>query len=308
MTNIRKNKGNSILKFQKDYTVLNVSTTDFDYFYGKIIRIHAKKYRDFYLISEFDQLINPGESIDPYITQITGITNEMVQDMPLIDIVAPEFLNYIKDEIIVGHNINFDINFLYDSFINSKINITNDFIDTLRLSRIIIRDSPNHKLTTLVDYFNIDDDFNRTFSTEYRNKIYLELYKTNIRENSINNYLQAKKKKQSSKNTDFSLIRSKLNNGDIDDSNLFFGKHVCITGKLVYSTKAELYQALANLGATIQNNVTKDTDYLILGDLKYQHQMYGTKSIKHLKAEKLIKDGSNIELLTELSARELINL
>ncbi|AZK44487.1 hypothetical protein EEI45_06885 [Erysipelothrix piscisicarius] len=307
MAVIRKNKGNSILEFRKDYTILNVSTTDFDYFYGKIIRIQAKKYRDFNLVSEFDQFINPGESINPYITQNTGITNEMVQDMPLIHTIAPEFLNYIKDDIIVGHNINFDINFLYDSFIDSNINISNDFIDTLRLSRIIVRDLSNHKLNTLVDYFNINDSFNRTFSTEYRNKIYLELYKTNIRENSINNYLQAKKKKQCSKSTDFSLIRSKLNNEDIDDSNLFFGKHVCITGKLIYSTKAELYQALANLGAKIQNNVTKDTDYLILGDLNYQHQIYGTKSIKHLKGEKMIREVSNLEILTEVSTRELIN-
>lgn len=299
--NIRKNKGNSLLEFTDNYTVLNVYTTDFDYFYGKIIKIHAKKYRNFKLVSEYDQLINPGEKINSFISEKTGITNKMVKRMPTIDLITHDFLRFIEGEILVGHNINFDINFLYDSFSQSNLFITNDYIDTLRLARIIVNNSPDHQLLTLIEYFNIDNDYN---STDYRSELYLELYKKNFEENSIDTYKQ--RKKESRKKSDFSLIASSLDLEEIDNTNPFYDKYVCITGKLDFSTKTDLCKILANLGARNQNNVTKDTDYLILGNLRHQQQMYGDKSSKHKKAEKMISEGFNIEILTELSTKELI--
>ncbi|UPU39300.1 exonuclease domain-containing protein [Erysipelothrix sp. Poltava] len=225
----------------------------------------------------------------------------MVKRMPTIDLITHDFLRFIEGEILVGHNINFDINFLYDSFSQSNLFITNDYIDTLRLARIIVNNSPDHQLLTLIEYFNIDNDYN---STDYRSELYLELYKKNFEENSIDTYKQ--RKKESRKKSDFSLITSSLDLEEIDNTNPFYDKYVCITGKLDFSTKTDLCKILANLGARNQNNVTKDTDYLILGNLRHQQQMYGDKSSKHKKVEKMISEGFNIEILTELSTKELI--
>ena len=181
MYNNRIYKGHSLIKNLDNYTVLDIETTSLDSFYGEILEISAIKVRDKEEVDTFSQLIKTKEDIGYFTTQLTGITNEMVlkDGKELVDVLQ-NFKDFLGKDIIVGHNVNFDINFIYDSMKeNSDEYLTNDFVDTLRISRRVLPNLKHHKLDTLIDYFNL------TKRNEHRalndcvltNQVYIELEK-----------------------------------------------------------------------------------------------------------------------------------
>ena len=181
MYNNRIYKGHSLIKKLDNYTVLDIETTSLDSFYGEILEISAIKVRDKEGVDTFSQLIKTKEDIGYFTTKLTGITNQMVlkDGKELVDVLQ-NFKDFLGKDIIVGHNVNFDINFIYDSLKeNLDEYLTNDFVDTLRISRRVLPNLKHHKLDTLIDYFNL------TKRNEHRalndcvltNQVYIELEK-----------------------------------------------------------------------------------------------------------------------------------
>ena len=72
------------------------------------------------IVSKFSSLINPGFQISSFISSLTGITNDMLENAPAAKTVLDDFLNFIGDDILIAHNAHFDINFIYDSALNTK--------------------------------------------------------------------------------------------------------------------------------------------------------------------------------------------
>ena len=155
--NNRLYKGHSLIKNLNDYTVLDIETTSLDSFNGEIIEISAIKVRDKKEVDTFSELIKTENSIGYFTTKLTGITNEMIQKQGKdLIYVLNSFKNFLNNDIIVGHNVNFDINFIYDAMKdNIKEYLTNDFVDTLRISRKVLPNLRHHKLDNLIDYFNL---------------------------------------------------------------------------------------------------------------------------------------------------------
>ena len=91
MSTVREYKGKSLLAFPDDYVVLDLETTGLCPDWDNIIEIAALKVHHNEIVDEYQTLINPQEEIDPFITKLTGITNEMVADKPLIDKVSARF-------------------------------------------------------------------------------------------------------------------------------------------------------------------------------------------------------------------------
>ena len=151
---MRELKGKSLIEIPNKYIAFDIETTGLDSMYDEIIEIGAIKIEDGKEIETFSTLIKPEYEIDEFITELTGITNEMVMDAPKIGEVLPKFMDFIKDSVILGHNINFDINFIYDNLINEDMKpITNDFVDTLRLSRRLLPELKHHRLSDLANYY-----------------------------------------------------------------------------------------------------------------------------------------------------------
>ena len=100
----------------KDYVVFDLETTGLDYSNNEILEIGAVKIRNGEIIETFNTLIKPMKvEISDFITDLTGISNEMVKDAPTIKELFPkilEFLGNTKDTVIVAHNANFDVGFL----------------------------------------------------------------------------------------------------------------------------------------------------------------------------------------------------
>lgn len=136
----RTEKGNSLIEFTDTYVVLDFETTGLDPLYDRIIEVGALRVENGRIVNQFNTLVNPGFEISAFITDLTGITNEMLSTAPMLVDVLPSLIDFIGSTVILGHNVNFDINFLYTACEQLlKQPFTNDFIDTMRLSRRIFK-------------------------------------------------------------------------------------------------------------------------------------------------------------------------
>lgn len=153
----RKHKGQKTFDKQSDYVVVDIETTGLSPEKNKIIEIAALKVKNNEVVDKYEALINPEEKINYFITNLTGITNDMVKNKPTVKYVLDDFKEFVGDNIIVGHNVNFDINFLYDNLLREKNEyLTNDFVDTMYLGRKVISGLPNYKLQSISEYLNVE--------------------------------------------------------------------------------------------------------------------------------------------------------
>ncbi|HEY3427848.1 MAG TPA: exonuclease domain-containing protein, partial [Acidimicrobiia bacterium] len=94
------------------FCVLDLETTGGSPLSCAITEIGAVKYRGGELLGTFATLVNPGTGIPPFITILTGITQQMVLAAPPIEAALPAFLEFCRGAVIVGHNVRFDLSFL----------------------------------------------------------------------------------------------------------------------------------------------------------------------------------------------------
>ena len=129
------------------YVVFDLETTGKIYTKHEIIEISAIKCtgQDIY---EFNELINIQSIIPVDITLLTGINNEMLSEAAPLEIVLPNFLKFIGNCKLVGHNIkSFDIQFINKACRDLNLpEIENDLIDTLQIARNALPNLDNHKL------------------------------------------------------------------------------------------------------------------------------------------------------------------
>lgn len=153
---IREFKGQSLLLFPSDYTVVDIETTGLSSSDCEIIEVSALKVRSEKIIDSFSSLAKPKNGIDSFITQLTGITEEMTQNAPDLINVLKNFYDFAQKDILLGHNVNFDVNFLYDNLLRCNgVVLDNDFVDTLRIARKGLPFLVNHKQVTIAQYFGI---------------------------------------------------------------------------------------------------------------------------------------------------------
>src|SRR5699024_7134053 len=108
-------------------------------------------------IDRFESFANPHHPLSQTTIQLTGITDEMVQDAPEIEDVLKDFYEWSKDCIFVAHNASFDIGFLNAGYKQIQYEkVSNPVIDTLELARFILPELKNHRLNTLCKHFDIE--------------------------------------------------------------------------------------------------------------------------------------------------------
>ena len=135
---------------------MDLETTGLDPVGNEIIEIGAIKAKGGEIKDIFNKLIKPKSAITSIITDITGITNEMVDASPAIDEVLPEFLKFIDNITLIAHNADFDIPFLAESIKSAlKEDLKNPTICTLKTARALLPGLENHKLHTVARYFKI---------------------------------------------------------------------------------------------------------------------------------------------------------
>ena len=102
------------------------------------------------------------------------------------------------------------------------------------------------------------------------------------------------------------MIESKIPEEEIDKAHPLYGKKVVFTGALVRFKREAAMQLVANLGAINQNGVTKETDYLVLGNNDYCRTIKDGKSSKQKKAEEYMLKGTGISIMDEQTFYDMI--
>jgi DNA polymerase-3 subunit epsilon len=119
---------------------------------AKITEIGAVRFEGLREVSRFSTLVNPMRPIPPMITQITGITQEMVADAPRIEEVIPELLEFLAGAVVVAHNACFDVAFLnYELRRLKGRQLGEGAFDTLPLARALAPGLPNYRLGTVAE-------------------------------------------------------------------------------------------------------------------------------------------------------------
>ncbi|HEY5157608.1 MAG TPA: helicase C-terminal domain-containing protein [Anaerolineales bacterium] len=124
---------------------LDVETTGLDPSTDTIIEIGAVRFEGNRIEDEFTTLINPGRHISEFISGLTGISDEMVRQAPIIRDVLDELVLFIGDNPILGHNIQFDLSFFkkYGLFEN------NESIDTYEMAAVLMPSASRYNLGAL---------------------------------------------------------------------------------------------------------------------------------------------------------------
>jgi len=150
-------KGNRLAAYVPDYVVFDFETTGISYLNDDIIEISGVKVRKGQVVDTFSTLVNPERNIPYGATAVNGITDDMVADAPLIREALADFIEFIGDDVLVGHNIqSFDLKFLNaaaEALFSTTVE--NDYVDTLYMARKCLPQLSHHKLVDVASYFKI---------------------------------------------------------------------------------------------------------------------------------------------------------
>ena len=291
-------KGHSIIAFPDEYVVLDLETTGLYAGEDDIIEVAAIKYANGAEVDRFQELINPGYPIPPFITHLTGISNAMLEGAKNQEAVMPSFFDFIGDSIVFGYNVNFDMNFLVYSA-NNVFNraFKNDFVDVLRIARRTMKDLTSHKLGIVAEALGVNyDGAHRALRDCYITNAVYEMLKGKINEQYVNkeHFKEIVNGHCSIKAKDIHCSVSEFN-----EDGPFYQKVVVITGALEKMSRAQALQELINVGAIAADNVTKKTNYLIIADIDYAHNVKNGMTGKMKKAIEYKTKGQEISIIPE---------
>lgn len=142
----------------QDFTAIDVETTGLNPKTDRIIEVGAVRIRDGKIVDQYASLMSPGRRLEERITELTGITDEMLKTAPTPEEVMPWLLNFIGDDILLGHSLMFDYSFIKRLAVNLKLwdsGVTRSGIDTLKIARHFLANLESRSLPFLCQYFQI---------------------------------------------------------------------------------------------------------------------------------------------------------
>ena len=182
---------------ERKYAIVDIETTGGLARRDKITEIAIVIFDGEKIIDQYQTLINPERSIPPYISNMTGITDEMVADAPLFYEVAKDIVLKTEGAIFVAHNARFDYGFLKEEFSRLGYTYTRKQLCTVRLCKKMLPGLRSHSLDSLIRHFSIPvnqrhralDDalatvevFNRVTCSSYAHHEVNEIINMGIRE------------------------------------------------------------------------------------------------------------------------------
>ena len=142
---------------EDEFVIFDLETTGTSPQNCAITEIGAVKYRNGEICEEFCTFVNPETPIPAKITEITGISDDMVKDAPTIDKAYDDFMEFCGDSILVAHNASFDVSFLRAASEKLQRLLKVTYIDTVAVSRFVNADLNKHTLDAVGKYFDLGD-------------------------------------------------------------------------------------------------------------------------------------------------------
>lgn len=269
--------GEALTEITSTYVTIAIETTGFDIESDQILAISAVRY------------FNRREV--GYFTKQLAVENEKTT----LILALEQFLNFINDDVLVGHQVDFMLRFLSrDTMKYMNRHIKNDYIDTVYL----VKDKPflveqpypvyykQNQYRTLAECYIANDILcnSRGTSLNDQDRIEYSIRTTLVR--------MTRRIEELERREEQTRLTEKITNQTL------VGKECVFTGKLERMLRGDAKQIVYREGGYSSNTVTNKTDYLVLGGRTYDDNTT-TKSTKYRKAERLQKEGSKILIITE---------
>lgn len=280
------------------FVAVDVETTGLDDLLDRIVEIGIAEYSGGTLVSEFSSMVNPQRPISPSASRVNGITDQDVADAPTYDEIAQQVADRISGKILIAHNARFDTAFVRRLLLRAEINETISYIDTLAYTRRTVDGLPNYKLDTLVEHYGIDranahralDDAKATAEVFLRCRAgYPETLR--LREETARLEAELKKILRDEAKARAAAEREAKYHGSPLYNVVF-----AFTGSFS-APRESMEQKALNLGAIVRGNVSRNTDYLVVGDISDLPDWAVAR--KSGKADELIGQGRKVRKITE---------
>jgi DNA polymerase-3 subunit epsilon len=297
----RPNGGKNLYALPLDYVAVDTETTGLDFDWCDLIEIGAVRVENGEVVDKFDSLINIGYSLDPFIVDLTGITDAMLKSAPPVEKVIPAFANFIGDSVLLAHNASFDMNFLYTAF--EKVldePLTNDYVDSLRVARRAFPEMKHRRLPDLCNVLGVTNDQEHRALSDilatvecYQQMRDIVISRFGSEDGYVKSFSSSGGSGRSQKATDIVATVD-----DIDDTNPLYQVSCVFTGKMTSMVRKDAMQLLANVGGIPQDRVTRETDYLVVGNDGFSDALKKSSGkIKKAKADQL--KGLPIQIISE---------
>lgn len=289
----------SIVALPDDYVVVDIETTGKNPRWEFILELAAIRYRHDVETGRYEQLVSIGQPVRPFISRLTGITDEMLVGQPTIDIAIRNFADFVGNDIMIGHNIAaFDTIFLadaYEKYLSTQL--TNPCVDTLRYAKKLCPKLKEYTLQEVSSFFDIPYKNAHRGATdcEITNACYQKLKQLALSQGSEGDF-KVSFIKHSKKIQVNEIVP---NVSDLDSSNPLFNKIIVFTGTLSMS-RQEAMQLAVNAGAILKTSVTAKTNFLVVGGQDTSRVGDDGMSTKEEKANTLNSSGkANIQIISE---------
>lgn len=288
--------------------LLDIETTGLSPQHNDIIEISALKVKDNQIVDRLVSLVKPSSgSLSPFITSLTGITDSMLETAPPIEQLLPSFLDFVEDTVLVGYNVHFDINFLYDSCMKHMgTPLRNDCVDVFRIAKRVLPNLDSHSQSDVAQHFSIEiEGAHRAEKDclicqdcfERLQELILESHAT--LDDFSAEYFSRKTKSKPRKREYLSPKDIETSRTEFDPDHPFYQQTFVFTGRLDSMTRAAAMQLVVDNGGECRSSVTRACNFLVLGDLAYASNLTGKKSSKWRAAEKNILKGQDLEIIPE---------
>lgn len=300
-------KGTSVIALPREYICIDTETTGLEYEFCDIIELAAARVVDGRITDTFSELVNPGYNLPDFITDLTGITNEMLSVAPKIGDVLPRFLDFCGDNIIVGHNVNFDVNFISYAAENLGKSFLNDYIDTLRIARKLFPEKEHHRLFEVAQYCGVEQPQQHRAVADVETTVacFEKMRALALTDRTEAEFVDLFKRHQIPIAAVMNDMQPRV--CEFDDTHPFFGKRIVFTGALSRMTRKDAAQLVLDVGGIPADSMSKETNYLVIGNEDFKSCVKNGKSTKMLKAEQMQKKGIDIQVISEDLFFEMID-
>ncbi len=292
-------KRTSVVALPSDYVCIDLETTGLEFEFDDIIEMSAARVSNGEIIEVFSELVNPGRPVGSFITDLTGITDDMLSGACDISDVLPRFLAFCGDRILVGHNAYFDMRFVSSAADLLGLSFTNDYIDTLRIARKVFPEKSHHRLFEVSEYCGVTISTAHRAEADVRTTVacFEAMKKRILSDMTESDFVASFKRHRISYSVVIKGVVPKTD--EFDETHPLFGKYVVFTGALSRMTRLAASQLVADVGGIPLDTVSSKTNFLVIGNEEFVSSVKNGKTRKMQKADELRQKGCDIVTLSE---------
>ena len=294
------------------YVALDVETANS--FRGSICSIGLVKFQNDKVVDSFYSLINPEEDFDYRNINIHGITQKDILNSPIFPEIRQRIIDFIGTNIVVSHFAQFDIGALKDAYLKYNLDFDDvKFVCSYRLAKLALPGLINYKLKTLTKELNIKLEHHNALSDAKASGLILGyllsansysdidefLYNYHYNKTGLHGQYGFNRQLKGDYKSNLIYQPTEEEKALMNPEHYFYGLYFCFTGKLERMTRKEANTMVALTGGIPEKSVTKNTNILVVGEQDWRVVGESGLSSKMKKAQSLLENGQNIEIMTE---------